>query len=90
MKITCKCGFVLSDSGSPNDMEHVLVSDRQVEALQDLVDNEVEADGEIQMWPEHWEESGATEIWKCEQCDRLHVMGPDGRVSHVYMREPVV
>ena len=88
MKVVCKCGFVMSDSGSPNDMEHLLISDRQVEVLQDLVDSEVAADGEVQMWPEHWEESGATEILKCEQCGRLHVIGSDGRVSHVYIRDP--
>lgn len=44
-----------------------------MERLQDLVDAEVEEQGEEQLWPEHRQEAGAQHVWKCNECGRLHV-----------------
>jgi hypothetical protein len=73
MKFTCLCGNPLSNTGQPNDTEHLLLSNRGVERLQDLADAQVSAEGIIDEWPEHWEESGAIEVWKCLECNRLYV-----------------
>jgi hypothetical protein len=62
---------MLSDTAQPNDIEHLLISSRSIERLQDLVDDEVRKEGVVDMWPEHWEQSGAVEIWKCYKCHRL-------------------
>jgi hypothetical protein len=72
MQLECICGNVMSDIGSPNETEHFLISNRSVERLQDLVDAQVVNDGIIDEWPEHWEQSGAIEIWKCYTCKRLY------------------
>jgi hypothetical protein len=42
-----------------------------MERLQELVDKQVEKEGVVDMWPEHWEQSGAIDVWKCFQCKRL-------------------
>jgi hypothetical protein len=63
----------LSDAGSPNDTEHVLLSDSVVEKFQDLADKEVAADGAVNSWPEHWEDAGSIELWKCYNCHRLYM-----------------
>lgn len=76
------CGTTLDDIAAPNNVEHLFLSSYAKEKLQDLVDEECSADGEIDMWPEHWEESGAVEIWKCFQCGRLY-LDPKGDVEKV-------
>jgi hypothetical protein len=73
MRFTCFCGNSLSNTGQPNDIEHVLLSSRGIERLQDLADAEVSTEGTINEWPEHWEESGAIDVWKCSGCNRLYV-----------------
>lgn len=78
MYLTCVCGTSLSDIGQPNNVEHLLLSGYALERLQDLADDEVEKAGRIDMWPKHWDASGATEVWRCWQCRRLmfNVRGP--------------
>lgn len=90
MKIECICGATMSDVCSPNDVENLLISDRSQEILQDLVDSEVECSGRVDEWPEHWENCKALEVWKCHNCQRLHVLpnGPHGRTV-VYKIEQV-
>lgn len=61
----------MSDVCSPNDVESLLISDRSQEILQDLVDSEVKAVGQVDQWPEHWENCNAIEVWKCQNCLRL-------------------
>lgn len=82
MNFRCLCGESLSDVASPNNVEHILLADAAIERLQNLVDKEVEADGEIQMWPEHWEDAGAVDIWKCPTCKRLY-LGARGDPSQI-------
>jgi hypothetical protein len=90
MELKCICGNVMSDIGSPNDTEHLLISNRSMERLQDSVDAQVDRDGIIDEWPEHWEHSGGTEVWKCHVCKRLYVSpkGPPDQVV-VYAIERV-
>ena len=73
MRFPCLCGNSLSNAGQPNETEHVLLSSRSVEHLQNLADAEVSAKGIINDWPWHWEESGAIEVWKCSDCQRLYM-----------------
>jgi len=82
MRFECKCGNLLNDVGYPNDTEHFLLNTRSIERFQDLVDDEVSKEGQVEMWPEHWEQSGAVVIWKCHQCGRLYV-NPGGRPQEV-------
>jgi len=90
MNLTCICGNGMTNGGSPNDTQHLLISDRSIEKLQDLVDGQVRTDGVIDEWPEHWENSGATEVWMCYGCKRLYVRptGPRDQVI-VYSIEKV-
>jgi hypothetical protein len=80
----------MTNGASPNDIQHLLISDRSIELLQNLVDGQVRADGAIDEWPEHWENSGATEVWMCLSCKRLYVrpIGPRDQVV-VYSIERV-
>jgi len=82
MYLKCDCGAVLTDVASPNDIEHLLLSYRAMERLQDLVDTEVGQEGEVQMWPEHWEQAGALVVWRCTTCGRLYLnaRGPASEV----------
>src|SRR5689334_11028518 len=73
MNIRCLCGESLSDAASPNDIEHVLLSDSVVEKFQDLADEEVATAGVVDSWPEHWEDAGSIELWKCYNCHRLYM-----------------
>jgi hypothetical protein len=82
MILKCRCGTLLDNIGYPNTVEHLLVSNKAEERLQDLVDQEVEENGEIQMWPEHWEKSNAVKIWKCYECNRLY-LEPEGDLEKV-------
>src|SRR4051812_46429176 len=77
MILVCTCGTVLSDAGAPNDTEHLLISNRSIERLQDLVDAQVQGDGVVDEWPEHWEDCGALEAWICHACKRIYV-SPNG------------
>jgi hypothetical protein len=90
MILVCTCGEVLSDAASPNDTEHLLISDRCMERLQDLVDAQVERDGVVDEWPEHWEESGGVKAWVCYACKRIYVApnGPPEKIV-VYSIEKV-
>lgn len=67
------CGTVLDDIASPNDIEHELVSFRSKESLESLVGREIKESGKVDMWPEHWEDSGSVIVWKCSKCKRLYV-----------------
>ena len=80
----------MSDIGAPNDTENLLISNRSIELLQDLVDSQVQSDGIVDEWPEHWENSKALEVWKCYACNRLYVSpkGPPEQVI-VYSIERV-
>ncbi len=82
MKLECSCGNLMNDVGYPNDTECLLVCAGSLERLQDLVDNEVEGSGTVAMWPEHWDECGATEVWKCYKCGRLYI-NPKGPAEKV-------
>ena len=72
MYLKCDCGLVLNDIASPNDVEQIMLSDRAKERLQDLVDVEVERERKISMWPEHWEDAGAIDVWRCPNCGNLY------------------
>ncbi len=72
MYLKCLCGKHLSDTAHPNETEYLLVSTLSQEKLQDLVDKEVAENAVVDMWPEHWEESGTEELWKCSECNRLY------------------
>lgn len=80
--LKCICGHTIDDIAAPNEVEHLLVSYRAMERLQDLVDEECGPSGSIDMWPEHWEESGAVDVWKCPICERLYV-NPKGKPEDV-------
>jgi len=90
MNLKCRCGNVLSNAGSPNGVEHMLISDYSKERLQDAVDRDVRANGVIDSWWDHWKQSGALELWMCLNCKRLYV-SPDasGEKMLVYSIENV-
>ena len=73
MYLKCICGNVMTNVASPNEVEHVLLSDHAQERLQDLVDQEVSTNGKVDLWPEHWEEAGSIDVWKCQDCGRLYL-----------------
>jgi hypothetical protein len=73
MHLKCSCGSNLTDGASPNDIQHLLISDASIETLQNAVDAEVRRHCEIDEWPEHWEASGAVEAWMCPNCKRIYV-----------------
>jgi hypothetical protein len=77
---------MLDDIAAPNEVEHLLLSYRAKEKLQDLADEQCSAEGEIDMWPEHWEASGAVEAWRCFECGRLYV-DPKGDPEQVVVYE---
>jgi hypothetical protein len=62
----------MTDVASPNDVEHRLLSDRASEKLEGLVYKECTTTGGIDSWPEHWEESGSIDVWRCTECGRLY------------------
>ena len=72
MKLKCVCGYVMTNIASPNDTEHLLVSDRSQELLQNLVDSQVSRDGIVDEWPEHWKNCNPHEVWMCSECKRLY------------------
>ena len=71
MYIRCVCGNTLNNAASPNNVEHLILNSYAIEKMQDVVDVEVEENGSVDMWPEHWDESGAVDVWKCFECERL-------------------
>jgi hypothetical protein len=73
MRLKCLCGNNLDDIAFPNSVEHLLLNTYAKEKLQDLVDNEVKENGEVDMWPEHWEDAGSVITWKCFECGRLYL-----------------
>jgi hypothetical protein len=72
MFLKCLCGNVMNDIAAPNGVEHILLSYSAKERLEHLVHKEVSSDCTVDMWPEHWEESGAIDVWKCPDCGRLY------------------
>lgn len=86
MYFTCVCGCPLSNTASPNDVEHLLIGDRARELLEHLVDQEIRATGDVDMWPEHWGRCGVI-FWKCHMCTRLYQFNE--RYECVTMYEPV-
>ena len=82
MFLQCLCGHVMNDIASPNEVQHLLISDAVMERMQDLVDREVAAEGAEDLWPEHWEESGAIPTWKCHHCQRL-LVGVGGKPEDI-------
>jgi hypothetical protein len=73
MNFKCLCGTSLNNNACPNEIEHLLISAGSQESLQNLVDEEVEANGEVNLWPEHWEDSKSIIVWKCYECGRLYI-----------------
>jgi len=73
MYLKCECGEVLTDVAAPNDIEHLLLSYRAQERLENLADAEVRQEGEIRIWPELWEQAGAIVVWRCPNCGRLYL-----------------
>jgi hypothetical protein len=82
MIIKCVDGHTMDDIAAPNEVEHLLLDYQAKEQLQDLVDEECGSVGSVDMWPEHWKESGAVEVWKCPSCARLYV-NPKGKPGDV-------
>ena len=78
MFLKCVCGTVLDDVGAPNNVEHLLLSYRAMEKIQDLVDDEVAAVGKVDSWVDHWDDAGSLKVWRCYNCARLYInaMGP--------------
>jgi hypothetical protein len=94
-KMRCTCGNVMSNSGSPNDVEHYLISSRLVEHVDNGL---VPAPSDPDDLPASPEEAAsldyqlhihADDVWKCGQCGRLHVFGDkrSNRVTAVYAPE---
>jgi hypothetical protein len=83
------CGHYLDNTAFPNPIAHHVLSDRNRERLENLVDQECGEHGTIRMWPEHWEET-TVEAWKCPVCERVYVnpTGPRDEVV-VYRKERV-
>jgi hypothetical protein len=73
MRLKCICGETMTDIAHPSETENILLSSYSQEKLQDLVDQEVAESGEVDMWYEHWKESGAINVWKCTTCERLYL-----------------
>lgn len=73
MFIRCLCGYTLTNSACPGRIVHLLLCSHGVERLQDAVDQEVEAQGVVEGWPEHWDTAWAAESWLCPRCNRLYV-----------------
>jgi hypothetical protein len=73
MRLKCLCGNHLDNIASPNSVEHLLVSDSAKEKFQNLADDEIRESGEVDMWPEHWENAGSIVVWKCFECGRLYL-----------------
>ncbi len=82
MIIRCECGRTMDDIAAPNEVEHQFISNRAQERLQDAVDAECAGTGQVEMWPEHWEAAGGTEVWRCVYCRRLY-FDPKGPVDQV-------
>ncbi len=81
MFFKCECGQVLNDIAYPNSVEHYLVSSNNREKLEHLVDTEVKNDQIVDMWTEHWEDSGSTPTWRCFVCERLYLnVGTDKEI----------
>jgi hypothetical protein len=80
----------MDDIAAPNKVENQLVDLYAQERLQDAVDEECASGGRIEMWPEHWEAAGGTEIWRCPYCGRLYLnpKGPPEQVT-VYAVEQI-
>ena len=72
----------MTNIASPNDTEHLLVSDRSLERLQNLVDSEVARNGNVDEWPEHWENCNPHEVWMCGECRRLY-FAPHGERDQI-------
>jgi hypothetical protein len=83
MFLKCACGTVLDDIAAPNSVEHLLLSYAAMEKLEGLVDEEVEAHGVVNEWPEHWENAGAVDVWRCHHCGRLHFNAKGAREDRV-------
>ena len=73
MYLKCICGYIIHNIAYPGKIEHLLLSSHAQEKLQDLVDCEVKENGKVDMWPEHWEDSGTEEVWHCFKCNRLYI-----------------
>jgi hypothetical protein len=89
MYLHCRCGYTLTSIASPGRIVHKLLSEHDVERLQNTVDGEIRTTGEVD-WPEPWDSTRYAECWLCPQCSRLFVglNGPDSAVR-VYTPEAV-
>ncbi len=87
MFFKCECGQILNDIGYPNNVEHFLVNAYDRERLEHLVDKEVAENQVIDMWTEHWDESGAIPTWRCYVCERLYLNIGNGKEIIVYKVE---
>lgn len=90
MFLRCPCGHILNDVASPGCVTHLLLSDHGVETLENEVDREVNDEGKVDMWPEHFEKAGAINTWLCPKCHRLFLRATgDPRKVVVYRREDI-
>lgn len=76
-KFQCECGTILSSVGSPNNVEHYILNDYQMESLEleDTCDKIFDL---------------AISVWKCYDCKRLTFFDEINRVTHVYTMEKEV
>ncbi|RCW48611.1 hypothetical protein DFP97_106315 [Paenibacillus prosopidis] len=67
----CVCGTILSNGVFPNDIELYLLTDRQVDEIDEV--------------SEIYDVSQS--IWQCPDCKRLTFFNKEGTVSRVYKLE---
>ncbi|MGX7417383.1 hypothetical protein ACWOFR_01125 [Carnobacterium gallinarum] len=75
MRFQCKCGNILSDSLSPNDIELRVYTDKE---LDDII-NMGEIDSVDIDYPNR-------DVWICPVCKRIYVF-KDGKVLYNYILE---
>lgn len=73
MQIVCKCGTRLSNTASPNSVEHYLMSNAATEKFQEDASEQIRESGKVDGWFNLWIDSGAIECWRCGTCGRLHI-----------------
>lgn len=66
-RITCKCGWELSDVAQPNDMEGYLLTSRQHDQIAESPDDAISS-GKIM--------DISKEVWECSECGRLAIFMP--------------
>lgn len=72
----CKCGTELSNSSVPNDIEYRVYSDYEWD---DILTNDVVRTYEIPL-PKY-------SVWKCTNCERVHIFSRGGERIKSYVLE---